>query len=147
MSAAAAGGTALSVYGDYMSAELEAQANEQKAYIKKLQAGEIMAAAERDAGLTIEKGKAVKSAQISAFGRSGVDISGSPLLQVSTTMTNARSDAEAQLRAGRYRAFTSNYEADLQSYFAKETRTAGQLKAVSSLLTGGSGMASASGGL
>lgn len=147
MSAVVAAGTVLSAYSQYSAAQIEADAGEQKAFIKRLQAQEALDAAQRDAEITIERGKLVQSSQLSSYGRSGVDIEGSPLLKMTETLSSARKDAEAQLRAGKYRAFTSNYEASLQEYSAGETRKAGTINTFSTLLTGGGNYAKAKGAL
>jgi len=147
MAAVAAAGTVLSAYSQYSAAQIEADAGDQKAFIKRLQAQESLDAAQRDAEITIERGKLVQSSQLSSYGRSGVDVEGSPLLKMTETLSSARKDAEAQLRAGKYRAFTSNYEADLQGYLSGETRKAGSINTFSTLLTGGGNFAKAKGAL
>lgn len=147
MGALAAGGTAISAYAQYSAAQAEADANEQKAYVKRLQAAESMAAAERDADIAIEKGKLIRSSQLSSYGRSGVDIEGSPLMQMSATIATARKEAEATLRAGKYRQYTSNYEAQLQDYMAGETRKAGTLTAAGTILGGFGNYSKAKGNL
>jgi len=147
MAAAALGGSALSAYAQYSAAQLEAEANEQKAYIKRLQGQESMDAAERDADISIERGRLVQSSQLSAYGRSGVDVEGSPLLKMTETLSTARKEAEAQLRAGKYRKFTSDYEATLQDYMAGETRKAGTIAAAGTLLGGAGNYAKAKGNL
>lgn len=147
MAAAALAGTALTAYSQYRASQLEAEAGQQKAFVKRLQARESMDAAERDAEITLERGRLVKSSQLSAFGRSGVDVEGSPLAQMTSTMSTARKEAEAQIRAGRYRAFTANYEADLQDYLGGETRKAGTIAAAGSILGGVGNYAKAKGDL
>jgi hypothetical protein len=134
--AALVAGTALTAYSQYRASQLEAEAGQQKAFVKRLQAREIMDAAERDAEISLERGRLVKSSQLSAFGRAGVDIEGSPLAQITSTMSTARKEAEAQIRAGKYRAFTSNYEADLQDYLGGETKKAGAIAAAGTILGG-----------
>lgn len=145
--ALALGGSALSAYGQYRAAQLEAEAGQQKAFLKRLQAREAMAASERDAEITLEKGRLIKSSQLSAYGRSGVDIEGSPLAVMTDTMVTARKEADAQIRAGKYRAFTSNYEASVQDYLSGEKLKAGAINAFGTILGGGFSYAKSSGGI
>lgn len=127
-------GAAISAYGAIQKAEDEASAQERQAYVKRLQAGEALKASEREAELTMSRARDVRASQASSFGRSGVDFKGTPLMFMAKTMTKAEDEAHAIREAGKYRAFTSNYEAAGSNIIAGQTRTAGYITALGGAL-------------
>lgn len=130
-------GTGMNMYGNIKKAQLEAEAMEQTAFLKRLQASKIRGSSAREAELAMRRGQKVSGAQLSAFGRSGVDVgSGSALALMAQTLADARDEAEAIRNAGEYRAWMSDYEAGLSSGRAGSIRRAGILNAVAGGLEG-----------
>lgn len=126
-------GAAISAYGAIKDGQDKADAYTRQAYLKRLQADEMLQSAQREAGLTLQKGEDIKQAQISGFGRSGVDVSsGSPLAEMAKTTSMARSEADAIIHAGNYRAFTSTYEAADAELLGQNAMQKGYISAIGS---------------
>lgn len=132
-------GTGMNMYGNIKKSQLEAEAMEQNAFLKRLQASKLRGSAIREAELTMRRGQKVLGSQLSAFGRSGVDVSsGSALAIMAQTLADARDEAEAIRNAGEYRAWMSEYEAGVSSGRAGSIRRAGLLNALGGGLEGAS---------
>lgn len=133
------GGAALvSAYGAIKSANMQADALEEQARLKRISAMEAVKQSERDAELTIKRGKDIASGNTSAFGRSGVDLgSGTPLLMIANNLVKSRDEAKNILEQGQFRAGMMDAEAGSNEYIANQTRTAGRISAFGSILSGG----------
>jgi hypothetical protein len=137
MSAAAlAIGTGLSAYGSYRSGVDKKNAYEFESNAKMAQAAQVDIAANREIELTQRRYERVRSSQISSFGRSGVQLSGSPLLQLEETAANAMDEIRTIKEASRYRKSTLEIESGLSSALGDQAERAGMLGAGSSILTG-----------
>jgi len=132
-----AAGTGMNMYGNIKKANAEAEAMEQTAYLKRIQASQMKGAAARESELVKRKGERIQGAQLSAIGRSGIDVSsGSALVQIAQTLADARDEAEAIRQAGSYRAFTTELEARFAEKRASSIRRAGLLNALGGGLEG-----------
>jgi hypothetical protein len=132
-------GTGMNMYGNIKKSQAEAEAMEQTAFLKRLQASQMRDSAAREAHLALRRGERVRQAQLSSIGRSGMDVSsGSALALLAETIADARDEAGAIYSAGEYRAFTSNREAELAASRVSSIRNAGILNAFGGGLEGAS---------
>lgn len=145
--AAMIAGSGLSMYAAIQKGEQEAEAYQKQSEMKMLQANESLEAAEREAELTERRADEIESAQISSFGRSGVQMSGSPMAVVAKTYVDAQNESEAIRHAGRYRAFTSQYEAFNARTLAVQSKQAGYMSALSTGLSSAGSFMKAKGAL
>ena len=129
-------GTLISAIGSVKSAQDQADALEQQAQARFLTAKQAELSAKREAEMAARKGEKIKGAQISAFGRSGVTLEGSPLMMLEETAANISEEISAILASARFKAGTISAEGQLDLVKAGQTRTAGYLQAGGSILTG-----------
>jgi hypothetical protein len=137
MSAAAlAIGTGLAAYGSIRAGQSKAAAYEMEAKAKVSQAAQVDLAAAREIELTERRYQQTKSAQITAIGRSGVQISGSPLLQLEDSAANAFDEIQSIKQAAAYRKQTLQDEAGMSRFLGNDAEMAGYINGASSILTG-----------
>lgn len=128
-------GTALSTYGSIRAGEQRAKGYELEAKAKEAQAAQVDVAADREIELTERRYQRTKSAQIMAFSRSGVELSGSPLLMLEDDAANAMDEIRTIRQAASYRKSTLKDEAGLSRFMGGEAELSGYLNGASSILT------------
>lgn len=129
-------GTGISAVGSLRAGRQKQEAYEMEARAKKAQAVQVDISAERDIELLTRRYNRTKSAQISAFGRSGVQLSGSPLIQLEETAANAYDDVLAVKTAAAYRKSTLLTEAGFSSVLGSQALDASYFDAAGGILTG-----------
>lgn len=134
--AALAIGTGLSAYGAISSAQAKKTAYEIEAQAKESQAEQVELSARREIELTDRRYNRTKNAQLVAFGRSGVQLTGSPLLIMEESAADAFDEIESIKQAAAYRKQTLRTEAGLSRYLGDEAELAGYLSGATSILTG-----------
>ena len=129
------GGSLLSAYGAVSAGEARKTAYEAEARAKESQAAQVDLAANRELELTERRYQRVKSAQITAFGRSGVQLKGTPLMILEETAADAYDEMESIRQAAAYRKQTLSTEAGLSRFLGDEAEMAGYISGASSVLT------------
>jgi hypothetical protein len=129
-------GTGISAYGAIKSGQEKKRAYDMEAQAKVAQAAQVDLAANREIELTERRYERTKSAQISAFSRSGVELSGSPLLALEESAANAFDEVRSIQMAASYRKSTLGDEARISSFLGNEAEEAGYLSGAGSILTG-----------
>lgn len=127
-------GTAIQAYGSLQQGAQKQQALIAQAANKRSQAAQVEVAANREIDLTQRRFEKVKSAQISAFGRSGVQISGSALEVLEDTAANAFDEIQSIRDAAAYRKQVLGTEAQYSDILADQAMEAGQLGALGSVV-------------
>jgi hypothetical protein len=128
MSAAAimVGGQIVQGVGAYQSAEDKAAAYRAEAAAKRAQAAQVTIGANYEIAQIQRRYELVKGAQLSAFGRSGVQATtGSPLLQMEETAANAFDEMRATANAANYRRTSLLTEGQLSDFNAGSAERAG----------------------
>jgi len=104
--AVAIGGTALKVYGDYQSAQAQAEAAKKNAESKRIMAFDVLKRADYNINETQKQGELFSAQQIGAYVKSGVELEGSVLLaledtayKVSQNMINQQREADSKAKA------------------------------------------------
>lgn len=124
-------GAGIQAYGSYQSGQDKAFAYRMEAAGKRAQASQVEIAANREVSLAERKYERVRGAQMSAWGRSGVQVStGSPLLAMEETAANAFDEIRSIRDAARYRKTTLLTEGVLDDYNADSSESAGMLGAL-----------------
>lgn len=138
MSAAAlAIGTGLSAYGNITAGEAKKEAYEMEARAKVSQAAQVGMAADREVELTERRFRLNQSAQMVAFGRSGVQATaGSPLMMMEESAAQAFEEIHSIRQAERYRKSTLYSEAGMSRRMGDDAELAGYLSGAGSILTG-----------
>jgi hypothetical protein len=129
-------GTVLQAYGSIRSGQSKSEAYQLEARAKEAQSAQVDIAANREIDLTRRRYDRIKSAQISAFGRSGVQLSGTPLLMLEESAANAFDEIRTIESAARYRKQTLMTESELSRFMGDDAEVAGMLSGASSILTG-----------
>lgn len=129
-------GTGLQAYGAMRSGQAKNKAYQLEARAKEAQSAQVDLAANREIELTERRYQQTKSAQISAFSRSGVELSGSPLLIMEESAANAFDEIQSIKDAAKYRKSTLETEGSLSRFLGNESELAGYLSGASSILTG-----------
>lgn len=129
-------GTGLSAYGSMRAGESKKAAYELEAKAKEAQSAQVDLAAARELELTERRYDRTKNAQLVAFGRSGVELSGSPLMMMEESAADAFDEMQSIRMAAAYRKSTLSNEAGLSRFLGDEAETAGYLNGASSILTG-----------
>jgi hypothetical protein len=134
--AALAIGTGLAAYGNIRAGESKKAAYELEASAKESQAQQVELAAAREIELTQKRYNRTKSAQIVAFGKSGVLLQGSPLMLMEESAADAYDEMQSIRMAADYRKSTLRTEAGLSRFLGDEAELSGYLSGASSILTG-----------
>jgi hypothetical protein len=129
-------GTGLSAYGSMRSGKSKSAAYGLEAQAKEAQAGQVYIAENREIELSERRYAKTRSAQLSAFSRSGVELSGTPLMIMEESAADAFDEVESIKAAARYRKSTLRTEAGLSRFMGNEAELAGYLSGASSILTG-----------
>ena len=129
-------GTGIQAFTSIQSGQMKKQAYEMEAQGKMAQAAQVDIAANRDIELTMRRFQRVQGAQISGFGRSGVQLTGSPLLQLEATAADAQDEMKAIRDAANYRKSTLLTEGQFSNILGQQAEDAGYWGAAGSVLTG-----------
>lgn len=129
-------GTGISAIGSLKAASDQASALEVQARSRLIAARQAEAAGLREAEVLERKGKRIMGAQVSAFGRSGVTLEGSPLLMLEETAANISEEISARLASARFRASTLRAEGEMDFERAGQVRTSGFLQAGATIISG-----------
>lgn len=137
MSAAAlAIGTGISTYASIAGGEAKKSAYELEARAKENQSAQVELAAQREINLTQRRYERTRDAQFAAFGKSGVQLSGSPLLLMEESAADAFDEITSIRQAADYRKQTLSTEAGLSRFMGDQAELAGYLSGATSILTG-----------
>lgn len=134
----AALGTAVSAAGAVVSGMQAQQAGNYNAEVARNNALAAEQKAGFEAGLIRERGAETLSAGTAAFGKAGVDLSGSTSVgaTLGQTARNTEMDALAALYSGRIDANAYRAQAELERSRGRQAMVAGVINAGSTLLTG-----------
>ncbi len=135
-------GTAVGVAGTLAQADSQAKAQDYNAKVSENNAIQAKQQSEFEATRVREKGLRLLSAQKAAYGKSGVDLTGSAGDVLLDTSFSNELDALAVEYGGNVGANRYTAEAGLNSMSAANARRAGYYSAGSTLLTGLGSMAS-----
>jgi len=128
--------TALSAYSTYERAKSEKEIAEYNASVREEDAAAAETQAQEEADLHRDRVRRLMATQRAGYAKAGVTRQGSPLAVLSDTLSEGEKDAMAILAQGMTTA--SRYRSDAYGY--RMTGSAawkgGQLKTVSTLLTG-----------
>lgn len=118
-------------------ASMKQGADKRRAYLadaenKRAQAAQVDIAANREIDLAQRRADKVKSAQITAFGRSGVQLSGSALFMLEESAANAISEINSIRDAADYKKKSILTEADYAEILGEQAFTSGFLGALGS---------------
>lgn len=134
--AALAIGTGIQAYTSIKGGMDKKAAYAMEAKAKESQAAQVDIAVNHDVDLLERRYAKTRGAQISAFGRSGVQLSGSPLAQMEETAANAYDEINAIKAAGAYRKSTLLTEGQYSNVMGKQAEDAGYWGAAGSVLSG-----------
>lgn len=129
-------GTGLSVMGSLRSGQQKQEAYEFEARAKQAQAAQVDISAQKDIEILDRRARQFRGAQLSAIGRSGVQVSGSPLLQLEETAANAYDEMQSIRRAAAYRKSTLLTESRFSSILGDQAREASYYDAAGGILSG-----------
>lgn len=129
-------GTGLSAYGAISQGQAKKTAYELEAGAKEAQAAQVELSARREIDLTERRYERTKAAQLVSFGKSGVQLSGTPLMLMEQSAADAFDEINSIKQAAAYRKQTLGTEAGLSRFLGDEAEMAGYLSGTSSILTG-----------
>lgn len=128
-------GAGISAYGALQQGESQKQAYEMEAAAKRAQAAQVDIAANREIELTERRAEKTRSAQMVAFGGSGVMANtGSPLEIMEQTAANAAEEVLAIRNAAKYRKGSLLTEAGISQYLGGQAEDASYFNAAGSIL-------------
>lgn len=124
-------GTGIQMFSNIKEANAQAASMEQQAYFKRIQSAQSAELAARERSLAIKKADRIKSAQVSALGRSGISISSASALAVmGQSAADAAEEIDAMRRSDEYKRWAIETEAGMLEGSASGVRTAGLLNAL-----------------
>lgn len=134
---AAVAGLGISIYGQIKESEDRAAAMEMDAQLRQSQAEEIRRRQQINERIILREAQELQSQQMAAFAAAGVDIgTGAPLMVAEQTMARARERIMLERYEAVFTAEQVRKGAKIQLGLADSARTAGQLGAYGTLLTG-----------
>lgn len=129
-------GTGISAFASISSGMSKKEAYEMEAAAKQSQAAQVDLSAGREIELTQRKYERTKAAQIASFGKSGVTLSGSPLMFLEESAAEAFDEIRSIQDAASYRKSTLQSEAMMSRSLGEDAELAGYLSGAGSILTG-----------
>lgn len=133
-------GAGISAYGSLQQGEAQKTAYEMEAAAKRAQSAQVDISADREIELAKRRADRTKSAQMVAFGKSGVlATTGSPLELMEQTAADAVDEMTAIRNAANYRKGSLLTEAGLSSYKGAQAEDASYYGAAGSVLGAFSG--------
>ena len=140
------GGLGMEAGAKLAAGDVEAQALENQAFLRREQANELLRRSELNIELSRSEGEKFKSEQVAAFAKSGVDVSfGSAVQLQAVTAAAITQDLLNQREEARQEARNIILGAEAQESAAGSVRSAAKISAVSGFVSGGSSAASAGG--
>lgn len=134
--AALAIGTGIQAYSSIKQGQAQRTAYLAEAQSKRAAAAQTQISTDYEIRSLERRYERTKGAQISAIGRSGVQLSGSPLLELENAAADAATEIAATRAAGNYRKQALLTEAGGSETLAGESLMAGFLGGAGSILTG-----------
>ena len=128
-------GTGMSVYGSLSAGKQEARAAKAQSKIAELQANAEGERADEEADQLRENARTMASYQRAAYGASGFDLSGSPMLVVAQTLRDSEKDIVNLYKQSDARRLAYKMQSGIYADAGKYARTASYWQAGSSLLT------------
>lgn len=128
-------GSGIQAYSSIEQGLEKRRAYEIQAEGKRAQSAQVELSAARELELTLQRRIETQGSQISAFGRGGVTISGSPLMMLERTAGKAYSEMLAIRQAADFRQKTLDVEGTEDLRAAGNAETAGYMGAFGSVLT------------
>jgi len=144
---AAIGGSMLSGIAQWESAAAQADMMNQEAFLQEGQAHEVGIAAEREIRLTQKREEAIKADAIGAYAKSGMELTGSPLLMLEQIASDSFEEQRAIRHAAQFRQSQLLQAARAKHAYADDTMEAGILNAYGTILGGTGGTISRQQGL
>lgn len=129
-------GIGINAVSQIISGNAQADAAQKDAALKRLQADQVEKNAARDEALLAQQGHALIGEQTTAYAKSGVELSGTPLLMLEQTNAKVREQSIAIANDAAFRASQLRAGADISEDLGSDRQTAGYLGAAGSLLTG-----------
>lgn len=129
-------GTGVSIYGQIKSANDKADAAWKEAANKRVQAKQVLQAGQREQDLLQIRGQRALGDTAQAYAASGVEMSGTPLLQMEDIAQQVTSESIALEHSTKFRADQLNAGADLEQEQSRDIRDAGLLGAIGTGLQG-----------
>lgn len=133
---AMAAGSAIGATGGMMADKAQADAEEKNAEYYRKQAGYSSSATDREVDIFKHEVDDLLGRQMTAFGKAGIDMSGSPLLLIGQTQDRAKSEIEAIREKGRQNVELTLLRAQSAEDTAHGIRKAAPLKLAGGLLGG-----------
>ena len=130
------GGLGLAAAGQAQAAKQQEAANKFNAQVQAEQAKQEEFVAQQEAGILSERGRKLRAAQRTQFAKSGVGITGTPLLVFEQTASDIAQDVAQTRFGGQRRADFFRSQSSLSLFQAGSARRAGPINVGTTLLTG-----------
>lgn len=127
-------GAGISAYGALQQSKLEQQGYEYNAALADLQAKEAVQAGEITQEEITSQEDYLKGEQEAAYAKSGVTMSGSPLDVMLQSATNFEFDKSIERYNTAVQVSRDQSQAQLDRFYGKQARSAGKVKALTTLL-------------
>jgi hypothetical protein len=129
-------GLAIQGGGAIASGNAQRDAAERDSYNKRLQALEVERTEAVKTQLMRQTGDRLQGEQVSAYAKGGVELSGSPLLNLEATKAGVEGEIAEMQRDAAFRASQLRTGADSSVMFGNDRATAGYIGAAGGILTG-----------